>query len=297
MPPSPKRPVVSLTRLLRRSTLQDHVTVDRLSAPLHDQQTIELIKLRRSFGDFLASTENGDESMTTTNPDGHDIFVSLPRVELVEFLPNQSGWFAVFLIDKTAMAAVESFVKTTRRHYRETNMFGGVATPFSEPLKNEDAHSRFHIKIAECGGKLLNSTFYKADGEIAFKPGDDLLLALSQLELGHCALTIHMAGYWYDSTKQGPLIFLSTLRASNRDGDEGSDAATPEITEMLKSPGGSVTRRCRQFLYGEASPELDLVLQPPKQNANFRVEDHAAADNSKGRVECSTSISPRVEHP
>lgn len=250
-PSSPKKKVVSVARLLRRSTLQDHVTHDQLKLSQPDVQTVELIKLRRSFEDFESKPQ--EAKATVPNPAGHDILVSLPSATLVEIAPTASGWYAIFLIDETAKTAIESFVNTARRHYKETNMFGGLVSPFTEPTVSEAAHSRLHVKISEYGGKLLNTTFFEADGGTKYKPGDEILTIYSKPPLGLCTPTIHLAGYWFDSTKQGPLLFLSTTTSLLHDIDP-SEGAAPTISELLKSPGGSVTRRL--FRYSAAAAEV-----------------------------------------
>ena len=61
--------------------------------------------------------------------------------------------------------------------------------------------------------------------------------------LGACAVTIHMAGYWYDKTKQGPLLYLMSASALDKKKKTRVDEAEIQIDELLKSPGGTVTRR------------------------------------------------------
>ena len=47
---------VTVDRLLRRSTLQDHITIDELPMP-EGSQKVELIKLRNSFTEFATEEE------------------------------------------------------------------------------------------------------------------------------------------------------------------------------------------------------------------------------------------------
>ena len=53
--------------------------------------------------------------------------------------------------------------------------------------------------------------FTDEHGEIIYGPGDDVLRLHQKAPLGTCAVTLHLMGYWYDSTKQGPLLCLSKL--------------------------------------------------------------------------------------
>ena len=50
-----------------------------------------------------------------------------------------------------------------------------------------------------------------------FKPGDEMLNLHAKPLLGSCAPTIHLAGYWYDKTKQGPLLYLSHFKQHRRE--------------------------------------------------------------------------------
>ena len=99
------RKTVTIDRLLRRSTLQDHATVNALSMPTGEQR-VELIKLRQSF-EFAktldASSVEPDSKpkaivkTTSAASRGHDILVPLSHAHLVEIQPHSSGWFAVLL--------------------------------------------------------------------------------------------------------------------------------------------------------------------------------------------------------
>ena len=241
---------VTVDRLLRRSTLQDHITIDELPMP-EGSQKVELIKLRNSFTEFATEEEKqrameqaaSPKAKRSTGSGGHDIHVTLPYADVVELQPNASGWFAVLLIDKAAKEAIESFVHTGRRHFKETNMHGGYVSPFSEPLAGEVGHARVHVKISEMGGRLLHTNFFDEKGAVLYKPGDEMLDVHHRPLLGACAVTIHMAGYWYDKTKQGPLLYLMWASALDKKKKTRVDEAEIQIDELLKSPGGTVTRR------------------------------------------------------
>ena len=155
-------------------------------------------------------------------------------------------------------------------------MFGGLVSPFSEPTANETAHSRLHVKLSEYGGKLLNATFYDAQGSTLYKPGDDILALHSKPPLGQCTPTIHLAGYWFDSTKQGPLVYLSSITLLQPDVNPGEDAA-PMISELLKSPGGTVTRRPLLF-NNEAAEISDIGATDTKWRRH-------ASSSSSGRMD------------
>lgn len=188
---------VSVDRLLRRSTLQDHITIDPLQMPAGGQG-VEIIKLRSSFRSFdeaspprpekhaVTSSADGSAPMqvtdgfATSHPSvsptpplttnsGHDILVTLPNAELVELQPGPSGWYAVLAIDQAGKTAVESFVSTGRRHYKETNLNAGYVSPFSEPLYHETAHARLNVKVCALraptrgGWRALSGSLCRAD--------------------------------------------------------------------------------------------------------------------------------------
>ena len=66
---------VTVDRLLRRSTLQDHITIDELPMP-EGSQKVELIKLRNSFTEFATEEESDVANPTST------LVVGSPRVGL-----------------------------------------------------------------------------------------------------------------------------------------------------------------------------------------------------------------------
>lgn len=272
-----KKKLVSVGRLLRRSTLQDHVTIDELKMPADAGQKVELFKLRQSFENFLAPPETMDATKVAgVNPAsvssvGHDIFVSLPRAELVELQPTPSGWYAVFLVDKTAKTAIETFVHAGRRHFKETNMFGGFVSPFSTPTVYEAAHTRLHIKVSDYCGKLMHTTFCDAQGDVLFSPGDDILHLHAKPKLGLCSLTVHLAGYWYDCTKQGPLLYLAEVHALGKEADPGLNLP-PTISEQ--SPGGTVFRReLKELDAPKAAQENSHFTEWQAHSATKRMED------------------------
>ena len=284
---------ISIGRLLRRSTLQNHIKVDELPVA-NGEQRFELIKLRGSFTSFSSPDNVAADSVATgtTNKSGHDILVSLPFAKLLEMQPSPAGWFAVLSIDKAAKVAIESFVNAGRRHYKETNMHGGFVSPFSE-LRASDTqggHVRVHVKIAECDGIILGTTLYDEKGEVMFKPGDQIASLHAKPLLGACSPTIHMAGYWYDQTKQGPLLYLRSVAALP------ASAATKEqldeppiISAECQTPKGSIRRKSYlspikndtpgsnpvglEDAFGELSFAPDRLCAPPELRAKQIMND------------------------
>ena len=261
----PERKKVSVDRLMRRSTLQDHITVNELPMP-DGGQRVELIKLRSSFTSFASPTLSADvtagESHNPATPQcntlagsDHDILVTLPNAELVEMQPNASGWFAVLLIDKAAKLAIASFVNAGRRHFKETNMNGGFVSPFSEPLLSEKGHARVHVKISEMGGRLMHTTFCDVKGDALYQPGDEVLNLHDKPLLGPCSPTVHMAGYWHDETMQGPLLYLTGVNAISKSLQSELINEAPMISELLKSPGGTISRRSFTSPMSNDTPE------------------------------------------
>lgn len=260
------RKTISVDRLLRRSTMQEHVTINELPIGTGEQK-VELIKLRHSFQAFNspdAESEQTTHKSSAANgiskaPAGHDILVTIPYAEMVEMQPTTSGWFAVLVIDKAAKVAVESFVSAGRRHFKETNMHGGYVSPFSQPLEGEEGHVRLSVKVSEFDGKLTHTTFSGKNGEVLHKAGDSVVGLHAKPLLGACSPTIHMAGYWYDQTKQGPLLYLTSVCAIDKGADKEILVDEPPIiNELIKSPGGTQSRRTFTSPIKNDSPEMNL---------------------------------------
>lgn len=236
----PERETVEVSRLLRKSTLEQHVVVDTLPVP-EKGHNVELIKLKPSFEGFsnppslnpspAASPHVGNRRLADFGTSSeevaplprrnstHDILLNLPNVELVEVAPRDSGWFAVFTIDKITKDAIDAFVTTGRRHFKENRFQAGYISPFSEPLQHEvrkGAYARVSVQISEYCGKVMHTTFTNEDDEVEHGPGDELLDVYQKAPLGLCAATIHLMGYWYDLTKQGPLLYLTKLTSIAR---------------------------------------------------------------------------------
>ena len=224
---SQDRKVLEVKRLMRTSTLNDHIVIDSLG-PRDADDTVaakkfETIKLRASFEGFsepaspiavTARTARPTPDAASTPKLPQDIFVKLPNAELVEVQPRDAGWFAVLTINAKAKEAIEAFVNTARRRFRETHLNAGYISPFSDPLPHElraGAHARVSFQISEYHGKMLHSTFLTSDGGILFGPGDELLDVHQKPPLGACSVVVHLMGYWYDKTRQGPLLYLTEI--------------------------------------------------------------------------------------
>jgi hypothetical protein len=82
----------------------------------------------------------------------------------------------------------------------------------------------------------MHTTFCEADGEVIFRPGDEVLDVKAKSFLGPCSATIHLAGYWCDQTKQGPLLYLTKLAMLDAKDDKEMEAT---VSEVFKSPGGT----------------------------------------------------------
>ena len=141
-----KRETVEIDRLLRKSTFEKHVTIDALKSS-DKNYNVEVIKFCPSFEGFSppaspvihhprpgadASIEAldfkpgegnqlplppGTPPRSKINP--HDIILNVPRAELVEIKPCDSGWFAIFTIDRLTKDAIDAFVAAGRRHFKE----------------------------------------------------------------------------------------------------------------------------------------------------------------------------------
>ena len=274
-----ERKTLAIERLLRRSTLQNHIKVDELPMP-DGQQKVELIKLRGSFTSFGApgantNTETGsppaEKTVKAAATSGHDIVVTIPHATLVELQPTASGWFAVLLIDKAAKGAIESFVNIARKHYKQTTMHSAFVSPFSEPLISENGHTRVHVKISEYSGMMTSTTFYDETGGKIFAPGDQIvdLTEKPKRLLGSCSPTIHMAGYWHDETKQGPLLYLTSVSALSVEARNELLRGVPIISEVQQNQDGTVSRH--EF----APSELSFV--PPSVQSINKDESHSVS--------------------
>ena len=224
-----ERETIEIDRLLRKSTLESHVMHSSLPT-MEKSHNVSLIKLRDSFEGFSPKSSplmtggspspKFDNISTMTSPTrrsssaSHDIIVKLPLTQLVEIQPSESGWFAVFTIDEKAKNAFDNFVQAGRRHFKQTRFQAGYICPFSEPRAHEarmGAHSRLHVQISEYCGKVLNTTVCDSEKNVLYQPGDKLVDIYQKVPLGPCTVSIHMMGYWYDLTKQGPLLYLAEL--------------------------------------------------------------------------------------
>ena len=242
-----KRETVEIDRLLRKSTFEKHVTIDALKSS-DKNYNVEVIKFCPSFEGFSppaspvihhprpgadASIEALDfkpgEGKPLPLPPGtpprskinpHDIILNVPRAELVEIKPCDSGWFAIFTIDRLTKDAIDAFVAAGRRHFKENRFQAGNISPFTEPLQHEarkGAHMRLSVKISEYCGKMMQTTIFNAEDEVIFSAGHELLHLHEKPPLGPCAVSIHLMGYWYDLTKQGPLLYLTKLASFAKD--------------------------------------------------------------------------------
>lgn len=165
-----ERNLVEVKTLLRRSTLNDHVTIDPLTQSDDKAKQVEIIKLRSSFGNFSQPASpicthrrltglQGCASAPTSpmcsyadrvHKSSHDILVNLPQAELVEIQPRDSGWFAIFTVDKTTRDAIDAFVVAGRRHFKEVRLNAGYVSPFSDPLdceKRAGAFARVSVQV------------------------------------------------------------------------------------------------------------------------------------------------------
>jgi hypothetical protein len=185
---SSARKILPIDRLMRRSTMQNHIKIEPLKQP-EGEPRVELIKLRASFepnlevdpattvegeADALTKPSSSTKSLTKTRPangapGGHDILVTLSRAELVELQPLVSGWYAIFLVDKPSKQAVEAFVQVGRRHYKESYLDGGFVSAFSEPALHEKGHARLHVKVCKSATTTTCArvVHMHASGEIA----------------------------------------------------------------------------------------------------------------------------------
>lgn len=311
-----RRNTVSVDRLRRSSTLQDHVKVLTLNMPTDYGKSVQMIKLRQSFESFVDATSpssdmtkmndkdgtaTSDGSASKTGP-GHDILLSIPHAELVELQPFESSWYAMILIDNSAIQAVDAFISAGQKHYKETHMNGAFVSPFSESAAREQPFAHVQVKISEFCGKLLHTTFADPKGEVLFRPGDDMLSLKPKELLGPCSVTIHLAGYWHDETKQGPLLYLtnvSMLDASKVGEPCGSEeveeleppppplSLPPSVHEMLKSPGGTVKAGRR------------LSLTPPPVDKADPTQDHgeSTSDLLSGEFRFSPMEDEHVSSP
>ena len=99
------RKILPIDKLMRRSTMQNHIKIQPLKQP-DGQPRVELIKLRASFEPFLESQAKDGASPVKASKTklvkedgcGHDILVTLLGAVLVELQPLTSGWYAVFLV-------------------------------------------------------------------------------------------------------------------------------------------------------------------------------------------------------
>lgn len=149
---SDSQKVIDIPRLLRKSTLNDHVVVNPLEATAEQGQTVELMKLRRDFVGFSSpqTSDEANESKDAQNP--HDIYLSIPQAELCEVKPCNSGWFATLVIDKESKLAIEAFISAGRRHFKQMGTDAGYISPFADPLAHEirmvpNAHARLTVQV------------------------------------------------------------------------------------------------------------------------------------------------------
>ena len=305
-PPSPKpspallrqhseeRKLVEVQRLLRKSTLNDHITISPLGPQDERMSTkkVETIKLRASFEGFSppaspqqVSRWSDSTGVTPPTPSPQtpgaarspqEIFVRLPRAELVEIQPRDAGWFAVLTVDKQTKEAIEAFVSTGRRRFKETRLNAGYISPFSDPLPHElraGAHARVAFQMSEYLGKMLHSSFLSPDGELLFGPGDELLDVHQKPPLGPCSAVVHMMGYWYDRTKQGPLLYLTEVGMLTRIPNVSPVQPTLEAVQP-RSPAGSPNRivaikAMAEDLARNPSPPAGEQLTRPSADSNI----------------------------
>lgn len=78
--------------------------------------------------------------------------------------------------------------------------------------------------------------------------------------VGPCSPTIHLAGYWYDTTKQGPLLYLTELAQLDH---ALSCPPSPKLSKAWMSPGGSL--HARRSLNGSA---INLLLPAPLSSSS-----------------------------
>ena len=280
-----KRETVEIDRLLRKSTFEKHVTIDALKSS-DKNYNVEVIKFCPSFEGFsppaspvihhprLAADASiaaldfkpgegkslplppGTPPRCKINP--HDIILNVPRAELVEIKPCDSGWFAIFTIDRSTKDAIDAFVAAGRRHFKENRFQAGNISPFTEPLQHEarkGAHMRLSVKISEYCGKMMQTTIFNAQDEMIFSAGHELLHLHEKPPLGPCAVSIHLMGYWYDLTKQGPLLYLTKLASFAKD--------VPSTPPSPLLPAGMPGWEPGRWGWTEEAPPPPTPVQPP----------------------------------
>ena len=92
--------------MLRRSKLAGRLSSSSMSSP-PGAPKVEVMKMR----------EDGLRSSKLPAP-GSDIVTSLPGSKLVEVSPEPDGWYAVYVIDESAKAAIDVFLDLARDQYK-----------------------------------------------------------------------------------------------------------------------------------------------------------------------------------
>ena len=101
----------------------------------------------------------------------------------------------------------------------------------------------------------MHTTFCDVKGDTLYQPGDEVLNLHRKPLLGPCSPTVHMAGYWHDETMQGPLLYLTGVNAISKSLQSELINEAPMISELLKSPGGTISRRSFTSPMSNDTPE------------------------------------------
>mmetsp|Transcript_25453 Transcript_25453/g.54109 ORF Transcript_25453/g.54109 Transcript_25453/m.54109 type:complete len:462 (+) Transcript_25453:29-1414(+) len=285
MRPPASPPARARRSVFHPSTLEDtsspllqRVSVEPLSLPPSHGAQVCAMKLRKGseatmYNDAqpvgttsLAHTGQALTEFTSVHTEkNEDMLVQLNRAILVSVIPTDNGWYAEIAIQEDDAHAVGAFCNTVKTRIEEES---STTLAFVSPLRESSRCERDNgvaakllVKLSEYQGLLLSSTFCDVWGTEASKrmygPGDDILSLYSSPPVGPCIPTVHFMGYWYDKTKCGPLIYLSTT----------SQIDDPDLLKQLQGSKNFVAKHI------EYEHQLSIMATKRRSASNVKKGD------------------------